>query len=314
MKKLFDSNWFIITLSVLVAVVLWIYVVYEISPTFETTIKNVPINYVRNSEELANGKLHILTKNAETVNVKVKGKRATLAKVTRDSVYCSVNMSDVDVAGTHKIPITVSFDISGVELVSKDPYNAVVVVDKVVTEELDIDVKTKGTPAEGFMFDTIEYSTEKIRVTGPHSIVSKIKATGITVDITGKTDSVSGRYKVILTDSEGKEIDDASISRNISNVEIKCNILQIKEIPVSATLSSEKTASGKKVSAKAITPRKVTVLGPRVAVEALNKIPTEEIKVSYARNGAKVKTTLQELPAGVRLEEVESVEVELKVE
>ena len=79
MKKLFDSNWFIITLSVLVAVVLWIYVVYEISPTYETTIKNVPVNYVRNSEALANGKLHILSKSTETVNVKIKGKRATRA-------------------------------------------------------------------------------------------------------------------------------------------------------------------------------------------------------------------------------------------
>lgn len=315
MKKLFDSNWFIITLSVLVAVVLWIYVVYEISPTYETTIKNVPVNYVRNSEALANGKLHILSKSTETVNVKIKGKRATLAKVTRDSVYCSVNMSDVDVAGTHKIPITVSFDISGVELVSKDPYNAVVVVDKVVTEEFDIAVKTKGMPADGFMFDSVEYSTEKIRVTGPHSIVSKIEKTNITIDITGKTDSVNGRYKVILIDAKGNEIDDPSISRNISNVEIKCNILQIKEIPVSATLSSETTAQGKKVTAKTITPQKVTVLGPRTIVESLSKLPTEEIRVSYVRDGAKVKTTLQELPAGVRLEEdVESVEVELKVE
>jgi YbbR domain-containing protein len=315
MKKLFDSNWFTITLSVLVALILWIYVVYEISPTFETTIKNVPINFVRQSEELSNGKLHILSKNAETVNVKIKGKRATLAKVTRDSVYCNVNMADVDVAGTHKIPITVTFDISGVELVSKDPYNAIIVVDKVVTEEMDIAIETKGTPADGFIFDTIEYSTEKIRVTGPQSVVSKIKTAGITVDITGKTDSVSGRYKIILADSKGNEIDDSGISRNISNVEIKCNILQIKEIPVSPTFSSETTAQGKKVSAKNITPQKVTVLGPRSIVDSLTKIPTEEIKVSYVRDGATAKTALQELPEGVRLEEeVEVVEVELKVE
>ena len=135
------------------------------------------------------------------------------------------------------------------------------------------------------------------------------------MDITGKTDSVSGRYKIILTDSEGKEVEDDGISRNISNVEIKCSILQKKEIPVSATLSSEKTPSGKEVTAKTVTPQRVTVLGPSVTVEALNKIPTKEIKVGNFKDGYKVKTTLRELPAGVRLEKsVESVEVELKVE
>ena len=315
MKKLFDSNWFTITISVLVAIVLWVYVVYEISPTFETTIKNVPVKFVRYSEELTNGKLSVLSKSTETVNVKVKGKRSTLAKVTRDSVYCSVNMTDVDVAGTHKIPISVSFDISGVELVSKDPYNAVIGVDKVVTEEMDISVETKGTPAKGFVYDTIEYSTDKIRITGAKSIINKIKKARITVDITDKTDSQSGRYKILLTDKDGKEVDDTGISKNISYVEVKCNILQLKQLPVSPTLSAKTTAAGKKVSAKTIAPEKISVLGPRVTMEALDKLPTEEIKVSYVRDGAKVSVKLKELPAGVKLEEeVEKVDVVLKVE
>lgn len=316
MKKLFDSNWFTITLSVLAALIIWIYVVYEINPTFETTIKNVPVNYVRYSEELTNGKLSVLSKSSETVNVKVKGKRTTLARVTRDSVYCSVNMADVDVAGTHKIPIAVSFDISGVELVSKDPYNAVVQVDKVVTQEMDIVVETSGTPADGYIYDTIEYSTDKIRITGAKSIVSKIKKAGITVDIANKTESQSGRYKIILTDANGNVIDDSGISKNISYVELKCNILRLKELAVNAVLSAKTTAGGKKVSVKSVTPAKLNVLGSRTAVEALDKLKTEKINVSYVKDGAKIEVKLEELAPGIKLEdeELETIEVILKVE
>ena len=316
MKKLFDSNWFTITLSVLAALIIWIYVVYEINPTFETTIKNVPVNYVRYSEELTNGKLSVLSKSSETVNVKVKGKRTTLARVTRDSVYCSVNMTDVDVAGTHKIPIAVSFDISGVELVSKDPYNAVVQVDKVVTQEMDIAVETSGTPADGYIYDTIEYSTDKIRITGAKSIVSKIKKAGITVDIANKTESQSGRYKIILTDANGNVIDDSGISKNISYVELKCNILRLKELAVNAVLSAKTTAGGKKVSVKSVTPAKLNVLGSRTAVEALDKLKTEKINVSYVKDGAEIEVKLEELAPGIKLEdeELETIEVILKVE
>ncbi len=316
MKKLFDSNWFTLTISLLAAIVIWIYVVYETEPVFQTTIKDVPINYVRYSDEITNGKLAVLSKSSDTVDVTVKGERTVLAKVTKNTMSCTVNMADVDVAGTHKIPITVSFDVSGVTLESKDPYNAVVQVDSVITREMDIDVQTKGTPADGYIYDTIEYSTDKIRITGAKSIVEKIKKAQVIVDIAGKRDTQSGRYKIILTDSAGNLIEDKSISRNISYVELSCNILRLKEVPVSVTLSDKTTAAGKKVTVKSVTPEKANILGSRTVADPIDKLKTEEIRVSYVKDGAKIKVKLAPLPAGVRLEdtELEEVEVVLGVE
>ncbi len=316
MKNLFRKNWFLITASILLALIIWIYVVYEIDPIFETTIKNIPINYIRYSEDFANGKLTVLSKGSETVNVKIRGKRGTLSKVTRDSVYCSVNMTDVNEAGTHKIPIQVSFDISGIELVSKEPHNVSVQVDSVITRELDISVETKGTPAEGYIYDTIEYSTDKVRVTGAKSAIGKVKKAKITVDISGKSETQSGRYKILLTDKDDKEITDSGISKNISYVELKCNILRLKKVDVSAFLSSDKTANGKKVTVSSVSPSQITLIGPKKAVESINKISTDEIKVSYAKDGAKHTVKLQELPAGVRMEDenITEAEVTLKVE
>ncbi len=316
MKKLFKSNWFMFTISLLSALVIWVYVVYEINPIFETTIKNVPINYIKYSEDFSNGKLAALSKSSEFVNVKIRGKRGTLSKVTRDSVYCTVNMNDVNVAGTHKIPIAVSFDISGVELVSKDPYNVSVQVDKVVTEEMDIKVETKGTPADGYIYDSIEYSTDKIRISGPKSMVAKVKTAKISVDIGNKTESLSGRYKIMLLDKNGKEISDSGINKNISYVEVKCNILRLKEIDVSASLSSKTTYNGKKVTVTKISPEKLNVLGSKGALAALDKIKTKEINVGYIKDGATVTAKLEELPENVKLEseEIESVEITFKVE
>lgn len=316
MKNLFKSNWFQITFSILAAFIIWIYVVYEINPVFETTIKNIPINYVKYSEDFSNGKLTVLSHNSDTVSVKIRGKRSTLSKVTRDSVYCSVNMSDVNMAGTHKIPVTVSFDISGIELVSKDPYNVSVVVDKVVTRELSIAVETKGTPASGYIYDSIEYTNDKVRLTGAKSIVNKVDKAKVTVDIDGKSDPVTGRYKITLTDNGGKEIKDPGISKNISYLELTCNILRLKELEVSADLSSKTTSGGKKVSVEKIVPSHIRVLGPRAVVEAVDKLKTEEIDVSGIQDGDTRKVKLTELPANLEFEDekTEDIEVTFKVE
>jgi len=316
MKGLFKSNWFLFTVSLLSAVFIWIYVVYQINPIFETTIKNVPINYIKYSEDFNNGKLASLSKSHDTVNVKIKGKRGTLSKVNKDSVYCNVNMSDVNVAGTHKIPISVSFDISGVELVSKDPYNVTVQVDKVVTREIDINVETQGTPADGYIYDSIEYATDKIRITGAKSVISKVNSAKISVDIAGRTDSQNGRYKIILLDSDGKEISDEGISKNISYVELKCNILRIKQIEVAPKLSNKTNYNGKKVVAVKIKPDKISVLGGKNLLLSYEKIETEEINVNRIKDGETIKVKLAELPQNIRLEDedLEEVEVTFKVE
>ncbi len=314
MKNVFKSNWFLMGISVLIAVIIWIYVVYQINPIFETSIKNVPITYNRYSEDFDNGKLTIRSQSVDTVTVKIRGKRGTLSKVSRDKISCNVNMIDITKAGTHKIPITVSFDVSGVELVSKDPYNVSVVVDKVVTEEMDITVQTKGTPAEGYIYDSIEYKTDKIRLTGAKSIIDKVRTARISVDITGKTESQSGRYKIVLLDKNGVEISGEGISKNISYVELKCNILKLKAVPVNAVLSDTKTYAGHKVTVSKITPETINVLGGKNPVSALEKIDTKKINVGYAKDGAKIEIALEDLPSNIKLEEeIDKVEVILEV-
>ncbi len=316
MKNLFKTNWFQITFSILAALIIWIYVVYEINPVFETTIKNVPVNYVRYSEDFSNGKLTVLSENTKTVNVKIRGKRSTLSKVTRDSVYSTVNMADVNVAGTHKIPVTVSFDISGIELVSKEPHNVSVIVDKVVTRELNIAVDTKGTPADGYIYDSIEYTTDKVRISGAKSIVDQVDRAKVTVDIGGKKDPVIGRYKISLYDKGGVEITDSAISKNISYLELTCNILRLKELDIVAELTEKTNSSGEKVTVSEVKPAKLKVIGPRTVIDAMDKLKTEKINTSGIRDGKTVKVKLAELPENVEPEgePVEEIEVTFKVE
>ncbi len=314
MKNFFKTNWLTLTISFLSALIIWIYVVYQVNPTFETTVRNVPITYTKHSEEFTNGKLVLSGANTETVNVKIRGKRTLVAKITRDDINCTVDLSGVESSGTHKLPINVSFNTSGIELVSKDPYRISVNVDDVITEELPVQVVTKGTPKDGYIYDTLEYNKDTVRITGARSVIKNVKKAKVVVDITGKSDPINGRYKIILTDAEGKELPETGITKNISYLEIKCNILQLKEVSVKVNLSSDKTLQGKKVTAKA-NPDKLNVMGNKTTLATVTEIATERVDVRYVKDGDKVTIKLEEIPESLRTEgDVKEVEIEFKVE
>lgn len=314
MKDIFKTNWFIAVISFLCAIVIWIYVVYQINPMYEMTVKKIPVAYQNQSADFDTGKLMILSQNSDTVDIKVRGKRSVLSKVSRDDITCSINMSDVSSDGKYSLPLNVSFNIDGVEILSKNPYNITLEVDDVITVEKDIEIDVTGKPADGFIAESVEYSPLKIRLTGARSIVNKIDSASVSVDLTDVSDTISGRYKIKLFDNSGNEFHDDRISRNITYTELKYNIFQKKEISVAAALSDTVNRDGKKVTVSKIQPSKATVIGDRRALLNIAELETEEIDISNIRDGGTVTVKLKELPENSRLEgEAETVEVTFKV-
>lgn len=314
MKKLLNTKWFLLSVSLLSAVIIWVYVVYEINPTFETTIKNVPITYIRYSEEFENGKIVLSSSSHESANIRIKGKRTLLSKVSRDDINCTVDMSSVTSSGTHRIPLNVSFNVSGIELVSKDPYSLNAEVEDVVTKEIEISVDTIGVPASGYIYDSVEYSLDKVRISGAKGIISKVKKAEVKVDISDKSESRSGRYKIILKDKDGNEIDEKGITKNISYIEVKYNISALKEVKIKPQLSSEKNAQGKKVTAT-VNPETVKILGSKGSLADVEEILTKPINVRNIKDKTKLNIELEELPKKVELEnEIKTVEVTITIE
>ena len=314
MKNFFKTNWITLTISFLSAIIIWIYVVYQVNPVFETTIKNVPINYTKYSEEFANGKLVIADEALQTANIKVKGKRTLIAKISKNDINCTVDMSNISSSGQHKLPVNVSFNTSGLELVSKDPYSITINVDDVITEELSVEVTTKGEPKEGYIYDTLEYNKDTVRITGARTIIKNVKKAKVTVDISGKSDPVTGRYQIVLLDKDGNELPEEGITKNISYLEIKCNILLMKEVPISVTLSSEKNGRGKTVTATTV-PGKIKLMGSKNALATVSEAVTETVNVRNVKDGDKVTVKLKELPETLKYErDLKEVEIEFKVE
>lgn len=301
MKKIWESEYFLMIISVFIAVLLWIYVVYDKNPIFETWLRDIPVEYINRSADFESGKLVILDGQEKTADLKIRGRRSALSAAKASSVICSVDMSAVTKDGSYIIPLSVNTGVDGVELVQKSPYSVTLTVDKVVTEERRVTVSGTGQPKSGYVLDRIESEPQIIKLTGPQSLIRNVSSASAVVDVTDASEDVQGLYMIKLYDSDNKEITDERISKNIEYCDVKCHISYAKTVNITPLLSAETNDRGEAITVSSVQPSSLTVSGDKDKVDGINEVYTQETDVAkiYEETQKEVRLDLSQLPEGV---------------
>lgn len=277
--KFYKTDWFLRMASVVAAILIWFYVVYQENPTIDKWVSNIPIAQRNLSQDFVNGKLVVLSVSADDVDVKIGGRRRMVASINAASGESYIDMSKITDAGEYDIPINVNFAIDGLDVVQIKPNRCKVVVDRVVTEERTITVNTKGAVQSGHNLDNITINPMVIKLTGPQTEISKISSCSITVDLENKSDDIKGLYKVKLYDANGEEIIDAPIAKNVEYTDVLGTVSTTKNVPVRAVLNGGTNFNGDTVSA-VCEPSTVTIRGKASDLADIDELLTETIDVS----------------------------------
>ncbi len=317
MKKLFKSDSFLMVLSVLVAILLWIYVVYEQNPIHEKWISSVPVKYTNQTADFENGKLVVLEGALDRVDLKIRGRRSAVSGVDTSSVTCSVNMGEIKDPGSYTLPVTFSSALYGIELAQKKPNSVTLVVDRVITEERNISVVKRGEVAQGYISGDIEFEPASVKLTGPQSLVRSVEKAVVNVDLASADKDISNLCKIKLYDNSGGEVTDSRISKNIEYCDIKCPVYSAKEVSITPILRSETNLYGNPVTVSSITPPTVTLIGAAELLDKIDTLYTKDIDTHNITENVKITATLDtgDIPTGVRVEDdITVVEIQLHAE
>ena len=286
--KFYKTDWFLRIASVLVAIIIWFYVVYQENPTIERWVSNMPVTQKNLSQDFENGKLVIMSISTNKVDAKVSGRRRIVSSINTATGTATMDMSKITEAGTYEIPINVDFPIDGLDIIQLRPNRCTVVVDRVVTEERPITIVRKGTIDDGHTVDDIVANPDVIKLSGPKSAISKVATCSITVDLTGINEDVKGLYKIKLYDDRGVEITDNSITKNIEYSDVTCSISAVKNVTVRPILNSTTNSNGDEVHATC-EPARITVKGKTVILDSTDELLTEMINVSNVFESKEIK-------------------------
>ena len=278
-------------ISLLSAMVLWMYVMAIVDPEETKLFENIPVT-ITNKNELNERDLVIYPEQDLTTNIYVTGKLSNLKKVTKDdiNVYGQINNP---LEGNNEIYLKVSTS----QRVNYDFKNPVMIVtlEKIISEDKSIKVDITGSGKNNVDNIMLQDNIDKVSVSGPRSLVNKVKRVVGTVKVNGESNNFSQSIKLEPVDANGKVVEGVELEKDSVNVNI--TLLTQKTVPITLKLS-DNSESGVNYTMSQNT---VTIKGKKDIVDSINDIETQPVKLSEILPGTSKDIYLQ-VPSGITIE------------
>lgn len=255
--------------SVIVAVILWFYVIDVQNTNEEKTIFNVPV--VIENFENTDG-LDIVSGKDYTIDVVVRGTKSDVMRVEQKNIYASVNMLGIDSAGNYKLDVNVSSP-RNLTVVNQTVSQINVSVDKTVGKSVPIVVDAKYS-IEGEFYEKGEeiLSNDTVFISGPEKVIDSVKCAEARPEFGLLKSRVTSKVSLVLVDENGNDV---------LNPYVK-----LKETDVTVTIPVYKIAS-KKIIANfydvnyiydyVVQPSEIRVKGEATVVDNIDSIKTAPI-------------------------------------
>lgn len=278
-------------ISLLSAMVLWMYVMAIVDPEETKLFENIPVT-ITNKNELNERDLVIYPEQDLTTNIYVTGKLSNLKKVTKDdiNVYGQINNP---LEGNNEIYLKVSTS----QRVNYDFKNPVMIVtlEKIISEDKSIKVDITGSGKNNVDNIMLQDNIDKVSISGPRSLVNKVKRVVGTVKVSGESNNFSQSIKLEPVDANGKVVEGVELEKDSVNVNII--LLAQKTVPIILKLS-DNSESGVNYTMSQNT---VTIKGKKDIVDSINNIETQPVKLSEISPGTSKDIYLQ-VPSGITIE------------
>jgi len=190
-------------LTVVIAVFIWVIIVFTQNPEISVSVKNIPVTFT--NELILNEKgLCILHSDKKlTTTAKLKGKRTDLFKIL-NNVYATVNLGGIETVGLVRATAEISIPNSGVSLNKNGAAPVNVIVEKLKEKDIPIVVEQIGTN-KNFL---VKSDTEKeyLHIKGPETEIDKIEEAVIHIDISNIEEDRTDNKEYIYIDKNESDV------------------------------------------------------------------------------------------------------------
>ena len=272
-KKILDSRFLYIVLSVFVAIGMWLFVTVNDEAPHSKTITRIPVTFT--GEEILAERGLMLADGPYTANVTVQATNMVLTSLTNQTVQVTANVSGIYEEGSHSVSYTVTppagISPSQFTVVSGVNGNVITVeVARYSSQEIPIEGEFTGSVAEGYLAgDTqdFDFSPKVVVVSGRLEDVNQVARAVVTVDDEGLTETVNGEFPFRLEDRSGNELD-LDVTCDVETVSVRFPIQATAEIPLVVSFTDGGGVGADEAAAE-LSVESIAVAGATEAVEAI---------------------------------------------
>lgn len=268
MRERLSNNTKLKLISLLSAIVLWMYVMAVVDPEETKLFEDIPVS-ITNLNDLSDKDLVIYPDTEVTTSVYVTGKLSTIQKMSKEdiSVYGQINNP---IEGKNEIYLKVT----PAQRVTYEFKNSIAIVnlEKIITENKKIEVEVTGDIKQDIDTLELENNNEEVEVSGPRSLVEKVEKIEAILNSNKQTDDFDISLDLKPVDKKGNIV--SGVELKTSSLNAKVTLLKEKTVPIKVNIEGENTENYK------LSQDTVYIKGKRELVDKIEYISTQPINLS----------------------------------
>ena len=299
---------------------LWLIVVNIDNPigTNYYTINDVELinkEYVESSDTI--GKMCMPEQNQDSIKIAITASKKIRDKIKVTDISAVADLQQAVSLDTNPVmvPITVTCSVPGVSSndIKVTPQNLSVNLDEKETQEFVVNVSRGDTkPGKDYEVGSLTANPEKVRITGPKTLVNKIDKVNATIELDGNTQDFTQDVNLTIIDKNQEALSDSEMNslriENNAKVVVTARLWKIRQgVGISASYVGT-PADGYEVGSVKTVPDTISVAGSTEGLESLAEnnnvitIPADSIDISGESKDVEKKISLNNLlPDNVKL-------------
>lgn len=288
LKNLIYDNRFVLILSIVAAIIIWMVVAIQASPEDDRVIKDVPVK-IEMSNTVSNLGLQMFGNTEFTVDVKVHGKRYEVAEsvLTKDDITVVAKTNYVDSTGSQTLKLEVSPtdpDNANYEILSMSQDTINVYFDYykegeyTLSPDIIYDYDGSSYVADGFTGDTPVLSANTVKLSGPATEMNKIQKVVARVTLEKPLSATATLDTEILPLSEyGGKLQYITVNDGIADITMTLFVYQQAELTTAVTFKNTPAIYSASLPEYSCSPAKVKVLMDAATLASLNELIVADI-------------------------------------
>lgn len=298
-------------LSVLMAIILWTYVIGIDNPTTKSEI-TVPVKLV-NTDSLAQAGF-ILVGYQDTVKVSIEGRKKDIQAVKAEGFTAEANLGAAyRVKGHNLVPVEIKNKPANIDVENR-AYYIDVELDEMVERSFPVQVVIEKDkfPKDGYSYLAPSVKPTEVLLKGASRNIGSINSVVVKPDISNAVSDVAVSLPVQVLDKNGKSIYDV-VDVTPKMVDVTIPIQRAKEVGINV-VTTGKFPAGVFEREISSSPRTVTITGSEDAVNGINAIDTQPIPLDGITSNT-VRQAKLNIPEGVTVSgNIQTVNVNISVE
>lgn len=281
-------------ISVLIAILIWFIVLDQDNPFEERTI-SVPL--ANNIEVLDSNNLQIVgTTLPLSVDVKIKGRRQRIQKVTQNDFKASIDLSEITESGlkTVKIPTPEYVGETDIIITGISPSSVRLRFEKVIGRQYPVSVEFYGSLPDGYQVVNVQVDPSNVILEEKEGVMARIKKVAATVNLEALRTT-----KELVMRATVYDTNDKPLSQFDGKFPVIINFDLAKIVSVEASVKGE-PKRGWYFKDIILDTDKIAVIGSKEQLDALARIGSEQVDITGASASFTTELKLS-LPKGITL-------------